>query len=120
MKTDTVDSSGVVEALESLRHELSRLHERVAALEAAGGPSHQGAALVAAPVASAAPTPAPAPVPESLNEELILIIGAAIAAFLGKKPHIRQIRLIGSGLWAQEGRVMIQASHALSVHSPRS
>ena len=120
MKTDTVDSSGLAEALESLRHELSRLHERIAALEAAGVPSRQGAALVAAPAASAAPAPAPAPVPESLSEEVVLIIGAAIAAFLGKKPPIRQIRLIGSPLWAQEGRITIQASHALTIPSGRS
>ncbi len=114
MKTDSVDSSGVAEALESLRREVSRLHERIAALEAAGGPSRQGAALVAAPAASAAPAPAPAPAPQGLSEEVLVTIGAAIAAFLGKKPHIRQIRLIGSALWAQEGRLTIQASHALS------
>ena len=113
MKTDTVDSSGVAEALESLRHEVSRLHERITALEAAAGASRQGAA----PAAASAAAPAPAPVPQSLSEEVLLIISAAIAAFLGKKPHIRQIRLIGSPLWAQEGRLTIQASHALSIHS---
>ena len=48
------------------------------------------------------------------------MISAAIAAFVGKKAHIRQIRLIGSAAWAQQGRVTIQASHALSVHSARS
>ena len=53
---------------------------------------------------------------EGLSEELVLVISAAIAAFLGKKPHIRQIRLLGSAAWAQQGRVTIQASHALSVH----
>jgi methylmalonyl-CoA carboxyltransferase large subunit len=52
---------------------------------------------------------------EGLSEELILVISAAIAAFLGKKPHIRQIRLLGSGTWSQQGRVMIQASHDLAV-----
>jgi methylmalonyl-CoA carboxyltransferase large subunit len=51
-----------------------------------------------------------------LSEELLLVISAAIAAFLGKKPHIRQIRLLGSAAWPQQGRVTIQASHALSVH----
>jgi methylmalonyl-CoA carboxyltransferase large subunit len=120
MKTDTVDSSGLAEALESLRHEVSRLHERIVALEAAGGLSRQGAAVVAAPAASSVAAPAPAPVPQSLSEEVVLTISAAIAAFLGKKPHIRQIRLIGSALWAQEGRLTIQASHALSIPSGRS
>ena len=51
---------------------------------------------------------------EGLSEELVLVISAAIAAFLGKKAHIRQIRLIGSAAWAQQGRVIIQASHALA------
>jgi methylmalonyl-CoA carboxyltransferase large subunit len=39
-----------------------------------------------------------------------------VAAFLGKKPHIRQIRLLGSAAWSQQGRVTIQASHALPGH----
>ena len=52
---------------------------------------------------------------EALSEEVVLVISAAIAAFLGKKPRIRQIRLLGSAAWAQQGRVTIQASHALSV-----
>ncbi|MEJ7636870.1 MAG: hypothetical protein WKF75_02485 [Singulisphaera sp.] len=60
----------------------------------------------------------PSPVaarPEGLGEELLLVLGAAIAAYLGKSAHIRQVRLIGSPAWAQQGRVTIQASHALSV-----
>jgi methylmalonyl-CoA carboxyltransferase large subunit len=46
-----------------------------------------------------------------------MVIGAAVAAFLGKKAHVRQIRLLGSAAWSQQGRVTIQASHALSHHS---
>jgi methylmalonyl-CoA carboxyltransferase large subunit len=62
------------------------------------------------------PVPAPtAPEAEDLSEELIVVISAAIAAFLGKKPHIRQIRLLGAAAWAQQGRVTIQASHNLAV-----
>jgi methylmalonyl-CoA carboxyltransferase large subunit len=45
----------------------------------------------------------------------VLVISAAIAAFLGKKPHVRQIRLLGSAAWAQQGRATIQASHSLPV-----
>jgi methylmalonyl-CoA carboxyltransferase large subunit len=44
-----------------------------------------------------------------------MVLGAAVAAFLGKKAHIRRIQLIGSNAWAQQGRVTIQASHALST-----
>jgi methylmalonyl-CoA carboxyltransferase large subunit len=43
----------------------------------------------------------------------VLAISAAIAAWLGVQAHIRQIRLIRSPAWAQQGRVTIQASHRL-------
>jgi methylmalonyl-CoA carboxyltransferase large subunit len=90
-----------MEALEALRQELARLSNRVAALEAAAE-KHPAA---------------PAPVESTgLGEELIAVIGAAIAAFLGKKARIRQIRLLGAASWAQQGRVTIQASHGLSHH----
>ena len=58
------------------------------------------------------PGAAQQPAAEPLSEELVLVISAAIAAFLGKRPHIRQIRLLGSAAWAQQGRLTIQASHA--------
>ena len=114
MTSQTVDGASVVDALEALRQDLSRLSDRVAALEATAG------GRPARPPRPPAPRPKPRAPPRSSprdsSEELVLVIGAAIAAFLGKKPRIRQIRLLGSGPWAQQGRVTIQASHALSVH----
>jgi methylmalonyl-CoA carboxyltransferase large subunit len=110
MKPETANSSQVAEALEALRQELARLGERVAALEGSVGAKPR----TAAPAAPAADNKRPAET-EGLSEELVLVISAAIAAFLGKKPHIRQIRLLGSAAWAQQGRATIQASHALSV-----
>jgi methylmalonyl-CoA carboxyltransferase 12S subunit len=107
MTSEMGDRDGVVNALGEIRQELARLGDRVAALEAAAGSK---------PLA-AAPAPPPAAKAEGLSEEeLVLVIGAAIAAFLGKRPRIRQIHLLGSDPWAQQGRVTIQASHALSVH----
>jgi methylmalonyl-CoA carboxyltransferase large subunit len=97
MTTAAVDLARLADTLEALRREVARLNERVAALEAAARPA----------------APPAAPAAEGLSEELVLVIGAAIAAFLGKKPHIRQIRLLGSAAWAQQGRATIQASHAL-------
>jgi methylmalonyl-CoA carboxyltransferase large subunit len=111
MTTESVDLARVVEALEALRREVARLGERVATLEATVG---IGPAAAAPPPQAAAAPPSPAPA-EGLSEELVLVISAAIAAFLGKKPRIRQIRLLGSAAWAQQGRVTIQASHALPV-----
>ncbi|WP_337177299.1 hypothetical protein [Paludisphaera sp.] len=97
MKTETPSLADVVALLESLRADVASLGERVATLEAAR----------AAPAAQAAPTAAP-------DDHTMTIIAAAIAAFLGKKAHIRQIQLLGSAAWAQQGRVTIQASHALN------
>jgi methylmalonyl-CoA carboxyltransferase large subunit len=91
---DATDLARLTDAVEALRREVSRLSDRVATLEAA------------------APASAPAAA-DGLSEELVLVISAAIAAYLGKKPHIRQIRLLGTAGWAQQGRLTIQASHAL-------
>jgi methylmalonyl-CoA carboxyltransferase large subunit len=110
MKPETVDGLQVAEALAALRQEVARLGERVAALEAASGAKPR----------AVAPVPPPAPEAPGLSEELVLVISAAIAAFLGKKPHIRQIRLVGTTAWSQQGRVTIQASHALAGHHTRS
>src|SRR5262245_7930266 len=111
MNPETANAAPAADALAALRQELARLSERLAVLEAAAG--------VKPRVAAPAPPPPPAEA-EGLSEELILVISAAVAAFLGKKPHIRQIRLLGATNWAQQGRVMIQASHALSARHPRS
>jgi methylmalonyl-CoA carboxyltransferase large subunit len=94
MASDSISSAKVAEALESLRQEIARLGARVSALES---------------------TAQPPSMPESteLDDELVMILSAAVAAYLGVKPHIRQIRLIGGSSWAQQGRATIQASHAL-------
>jgi methylmalonyl-CoA carboxyltransferase large subunit len=99
----------LAETLEEVRRELRCLGERVAALEAAAGPKP-----AAAPVASVH-TAARQAEAAGVSEEILLVISAAVAAFLGKGPHIRQVRLVGSRAWAQQGRVTVQASHALSV-----
>jgi methylmalonyl-CoA carboxyltransferase large subunit len=118
--TDRADLGALVEAVGALREELARLGERVAALEAATAPATgAGAAPGAAPPAGATAPPTEQGgwvKPETLDPELLLVISAAIAAFLGKKPHIRQIRLHTSPTWVQVGRVNIQGSHALPVH----
>jgi methylmalonyl-CoA carboxyltransferase large subunit len=108
MTAETVDLAHLADTLEGLRKEVARLNERVAVLEAAAGTANR---------AAPAPAPQAAPVAEGLSEEIVLVIGAAIAAFLGKKAHIRQIRLLDSPAWAQQGRATIQASHRLA-HAP--
>ncbi len=107
MSAEPVDLARVTEGIDALRREVARLSERVAALEGPAGVS---------PAAPAAPAPAAAPPTQPIGEELMVVISAAVAAFLGKRPHVRQVRLLGSAAWAQQGRVTIQASHALSGH----
>jgi methylmalonyl-CoA carboxyltransferase large subunit len=103
MKPPTGYRAQISETLEAIRRDLARLGERVAALEAAAGMKAREA------------TPPVHAEAAALNEEILLVISAAVAAFLGKRPHVCQIRLLGSAAWVQQGRVTIQASHALSV-----
>jgi methylmalonyl-CoA carboxyltransferase 12S subunit len=107
-----VDWGQVAARLEALRQEVSRLSDRVAALEAKdrGPQSLDPPSSILHPRSNA----------EGLSEELLLVISAAVAAFLGKKPHIRQIRLVGTTAWSQQGRVTVQASHAFSARHGRS
>lgn len=100
MKPDTTSLADLAEALAAIQSkmaemggELARMNERIAEVEAA-----QAAELAS----------------KGVGEEVILVLGAAIAAFLGKKAHIRHVHLLGSASWSQQGRVTIQASHALN------
>lgn len=80
-----------------LKQILSALTERLGSMESAARPT------------------AAAPPEERISEETLLAIAATVAAYLGHKPKIRQVRLVRSGQWAQEGRVSIQASHRIQV-----
>lgn len=76
--------------LAQMREEIDALKRRLYALE--------GSAVRAA--APAAP-----------SEEDLLAISAAVAAFLGVRARIRQVRLLQSSAWAQVGRIGTHASH---------
>ncbi len=111
MKLHKDDWKGLLQEIESLRDELKTLQERMVSLEEKGATAAVEA--TAAAHAATAPPPVPLPGPVPLADDLVMILSAAVAAFLGKKPHIRQIRLLGSAAWAQQGRVTVQASHRL-------
>jgi methylmalonyl-CoA carboxyltransferase 12S subunit len=99
----------VASVVEDLRKELAELTARLARLEHTAP-----AAPLPPPPPAAAPAPAPrAEAKPGITEEELLAVSAAIAAYLGVRVHIRQIRLISSRAWAQQGRVFIQASHRL-------
>ncbi len=48
---------------------------------------------------------------EPIPEDDLVVLSAAVAAYLGKRTRIRQIRLLGNKNWAMQGRVSLQASH---------
>ena len=105
-KTDAVKKTGDVQViLEEMRAQLAALNERVTQLEA--GSKIQPP--VAAAVVEAAPKQAapPSPVKQEITETEILAISAALGAYLGVRVHIRQVRLLSSSAWAQQGRVLV-------------
>lgn len=88
--------------VEGLRLQVQSLSERLARLEGASGTSLKPSEVDALPHG------------EPIAEETLLLISAAVGAFLGERVHLRQIRLITSRAWAAQGRVSIQASHHLA------
>ncbi len=82
-------SPEILSTLKDLRSEVSQLSQRVAALEAGQQPANEQA--------------------------LVLAISAAVAAYLGVTPKIRQIRLISNPQWVAHGRATIQGSHKLAL-----
>ena len=116
------DLDGLRATLNQILAQLADLTARVAGLEEvvslSGGESVPVASPpevrlpeVTAQIPESAPTVAEA---DRISEEELLAISAALAAFFGVQPHIRQIRLIRTGAWAQQGRVTIQSSHSLN------
>jgi methylmalonyl-CoA carboxyltransferase 12S subunit len=91
--------------VEQLQAQVAELSSHIAFLE-----QRNGAAT--APRA-AAPAVREEPAPEGITEAELIAISAALGAYLGVRAHIRQIRLVSTAAWAQQGRVSIQASHRL-------
>ncbi len=92
------------ETLEAMRVEVTRLSERVAALELALSSRPDAQPMLAKT--------------SEISAETLATISAVLAAYLGVTPRIRQISLLNGANWAQQGRVTIQASHTLaSRHS---
>jgi methylmalonyl-CoA carboxyltransferase 12S subunit len=87
----------ILDAIELLRGDLARLEARVASLEGPGVPAGP-----------------PDPHAGRIDPETMMAIGAALAAYFGKKPRIRSIRLHRSDAWAQEGRTTVQAWYSVS------
>ena len=113
----TITVTELAATMEQLQAQMAEISRQIDVLEKRDGSEHgtNGAGALAAQVGTA-----PAVVAEhhteaaaAITEEEVLAISAAIGAYLGVRAHIRQIRLLSTSAWAQQGRVSIQASHTL-------
>jgi len=93
--------------IKALEAEIQGLRQRIEKLE-----SLLASGVRTAPETGGDRSPLSAPSQESPTD-LVLVISAAVAAFLGKRASIRQIRLAGETPWAMQGRATVQASHGI-------
>ena len=54
------------------------------------------------------------------DPEVILAISAAVAAFLGKRAKVKQVRLRQLSSWSAQGRTTLQQSHSVGPSLTRS
>jgi len=99
----------VSERQRAMEGQLSELAQAVKALEAR-------LAEVGHPAATAAVTSAVQREQEKVTPETLVVIAAAVTAFLGKKVRIRSAKLlrqrvVGASAWAQQGRAAVHGSH---------
>ena len=109
----TLIENDLAATLEALRAQVAEVTKRLAALEKSGEGAISAPVAAAIPEQPAAAPPVAPPAPAGITEEEMLAVSAAIAAYLGVRAHIRQIRLLSTTAWSQQGRVSIQASHRL-------
>ena len=94
----------------------SRLAELTVALKAIEARLAELSKPVAAPVTSSAAKEAVSSEKNEVTPETLVMIAAAVTAFLGKKVRIRSARLVrpasgGANSWSLQGRVAVHASH---------
>jgi methylmalonyl-CoA carboxyltransferase large subunit len=99
---------------------LKALEARVAALSQPTALQPASAPAAGVKAATAAATEAVHPGKGEVTPEILVVIAAAVTAFLGKKVRIRSAKMLQSPYevvnpWAQQGRMFIQASHNLRL-----
>lgn len=117
----TVEEGRLEDLVHELSHRLSTMEQQIRAIQLQLGQTVRPAAPPVPPPQAAAPAPAPIKKEEGISEEVLMVMAAAVAAFLGRKARIRRVRRLsepGANPWSQQGRVSIQASH--NVHWPRA
>lgn len=85
----------LIQEVEALRREVRELRSQVEAL-------------------ARPPVPTEAKVAEGVDEETMLVLSAAVAAYLGKRATIKLVRPVHEVLdgWRVQGRVAIHGSHS--------
>jgi hypothetical protein len=107
----------LTERQQTAERRLSELRTQINALEARIAELSQSPALRgAAAQARAAQTTPGKPIQAEVTPEILVVLAAAATAYLGKDARVRSARMLQSpyrivNLWAQQGRVSIQASH---------
>jgi hypothetical protein len=105
MEDRLADLAGALKALEAKVAEVGRIQEKpavpVAAIEAS------------APAAAAPEVVEPE---EEVTAETLVVIAAAVTAFLGKKVRIRSAKMVRQpreavSAWSQHGRMLVHSSH---------
>jgi methylmalonyl-CoA carboxyltransferase large subunit len=106
-------AAGALTARFVARREIEHLRETLGERQPAPGKPVVASAPAVAPAPVAPPSPA---VADEVTPEILMVLSAAVAAFLGKRARIRGARPAqpaSSSAWAQQGRVYVQASHNL-------
>jgi len=103
--------------LSEVAAELKALRARLAELSPVAA-VHQSAAAVAGAKTPIAARETSGSKKGEVTPEALVMIAAAVTAFLGKKVRIRSAKMLQSPYevvnpWSQQGRVFVQASHNL-------
>jgi methylmalonyl-CoA carboxyltransferase large subunit len=108
-------AAGTLAARQMVRREIETLREELRSQN--GQPAPVPVAAKPPPSAGTVkPAAAPPEISKEITPEILMVLTAAVAAFLGKKAKIKRARLAPThqgSAWAQQGRVFVQASHNL-------
>ncbi len=119
MEHQTIDATVENQELLELRQKVTNLADELARLEQQLAAQSKMLNDLVAKLGETKPAkPTQVAAHESVSPDLLLIIAAAISAFLGKKIRIRSAKMLQSPYeivnpWSQQGRVSVQASHSL-------
>jgi hypothetical protein len=110
--------SGLTTAIAEVEARVAELTESIARLSAAARRTRKEAPLIASDAGSTngAVSPPHAQPDAEIPTEILVLISAAVTRFLGKPVRIRSAKMLQSPYeivnpWAQQGRVILQASH---------